>query len=102
MVDLKMIDCSGDVIGQSARVLRVPYSSVSLSWIRFILQLPWLVLGYPEKNEVIELEMMNNYRERGRNAVPTDVVEVVLSPEAQQMDIEKISLSILPLPTGLA
>jgi hypothetical protein len=102
MVDLKMIDCTGDVIGHSARVLRVPYSSLTLAWIRFLLQLPWLALGYAEENEMIEVEMMNNYRERGRNAVPTDVVEVLLSPEAHQMDIEKVSLSILPLPTGIA
>lgn len=102
MIDLNLIDCSGDVIGHSARVLRVPYTSVTLSWIKFMLQLPWLVLGFVDETDVIEVEMMNNYRERSRNTVPTDVIEVVFSSEAHQLDIEKVTLTILPLPTGIA
>jgi hypothetical protein len=102
MVDLRLIDCAGDVLGHSARVVRVPFSSTSLSWIKFVMQLPWLVLGLVPEHDVVEVEMMNNYRERHRRAVPTEVVEVVFSPEAHELDIEKVSLTILPLPTGIA
>jgi hypothetical protein len=102
MVDLRLIDCAGDVLGHSARVVRVPFSSASLSWIKFLMQLPGLVSGLVPEHDVVEVEMMNNYRERSRHAVPTEVVEVVFSAEAHELDIEKVSLTILPLPTGIA
>lgn len=101
MITLEMVDCSGDVIGQSNRVLRMPFQSHTVSWLDMAIKWPFYLTGSARESVGVLVPMMNNYKEGSRAATPTDMVEVRLSSAGAEMDIESASLTIVPLPKGI-